>query len=233
MRQIVLDVETTGLHANAGDRIIEFAALEMISRRLTGNSLHLRVNPGCQINEEASQIHGISLKDLENEPPFAQVADQIQKFLQGAELIIHNAPFDVGFLNAEFTALSLPKVEQITSGVIDTLADARRRYPGKRNSLNALCDRLGIDKSARVYHGAFVDCELLAKVYLAITQGQYTLAIEELTIFTQQDKEINHLTLFSEESSKLIVRKANAAELKAHEKYLDAMPTHPIYRNVC
>ena len=228
MRQIILDVETTGLHANAGDRIIEFAALEMISRRLTGNSLHLRVNPGCQINEEANQIHGISLEDLENEPPFAQVADRIQKFLQGAELIIHNAPFDVGF-----TALSLPRVEQITSGVIDTLADARRRYPGKRNSLNALCDRLGIDKSARVYHGAFVDCELLAKVYLAMTQGQYTLAIEESTICAQRDSEINHLILLPEESSKLIVRKANAAELKAHEEYLDAMPTHPIYRNAC
>lgn len=232
MRQIVLDVETTGLHVNAGDRIIEFAALEMISRRLTGNSLHLRVNPGCQINEEASQIHGISLEDLKHEPSFAQVADRIQKFLQGAELIIHNAPFDVGFLDAEFAALSLPKVAQITSGVIDTLADARRRYPGKRNSLNALCDRLGIDKSARVYHGAFVDCELLAKVYLAMTQGQYTLEIEESIICAQQDREMNNLNLLLKEGSKLIVRKANAAELKAHEEYLDAMPTRPIYRNI-
>ena len=236
-RQIVLDTETTGMNQIGahyeGHCIIEIGAVEMINRKYTGNNFHIYIKPDRLVDPDAIKVHGITDEMLADKPDFKTIAQDFIEYIRGAELLIHNAPFDVGFMDYEFRKLGLDIKTTDICLVTDTLQMARQMYPGKRNSLDALCDRLGIDKSARVYHGAFVDCELLAKVYLAMTQGQYTLAIEESTICAQRDSEINHLILLPEESSKLIVRKANAAELKAHEEYLDAMPTHPIYRNAC
>ena len=166
-RQIILDTETTGFYHSAAenpDRLIEFAGLEMINRQLTENTLHLYIHPQRDIPAEAAAIHGITLDQLEGKPVFAQVAQQIFDFLKGAELIIHNAKFDIGFLNAEFARVGLPPIDSVCS-VIDTLEMARNKYPGQKNNLDALCNRLGVDRSRRVLHGALIDCELLGGVY--------------------------------------------------------------------
>jgi DNA polymerase-3 subunit epsilon len=177
MRQIILDTETTGLDPNQGHRIIEVAAVEMVNRRLTGNHLHRYVNPGREIDPGAMQVHGISNEFLLDKPRFADVAGEFAEFVQGAELIIHNAPFDVGFLNMELRLADMPLLDAWCNGVIDTLAMAKALHPGQRNNLDALCKRYGVDNSARTLHGALVDCELLAAVYLALTRGQESLSI--------------------------------------------------------
>ncbi|AUZ05766.1 MULTISPECIES: DNA polymerase III subunit epsilon [Vitreoscilla] len=179
VRQIVLDTETTGLYANQGDRLIEFAGLEMIDRRLTGKYLHEYVHPERDIAPEAIAVHGITLDDLADKPKFAGVAQRIADFLQDSELIIHNAAFDIGFLNMEFARLGMPETEHITGHKsIDTVAMARRLYPGQKVNLDALCNRLGVDKTKRVLHGALIDCELLAEVYLGMTRGQFSLDVK-------------------------------------------------------
>lgn len=222
-RQIILDTETTGLYAYAPDnpdRLIEFAGLEMVNRQLTGHNLHLLVHPQRDIPEEASNIHNITLDQLVDKPVFAQVAQQIFDFIKGAELIIHNAKFDVGFLNMEFERVGLPKVEDICT-VTDTLEMAKSRYHGQKNSLDALCNRLGVDRSKRVFHGALIDCELLAEVYLAMTRGQFSLmdnfAEEEHTQNAQNHEKLD----FSEFSGSLKVIFADETELTEHEKILD------------
>lgn len=177
MRQIILDTETTGLDPNQGHRVIEIAAVEMVNRRLTGNHLHRYVNPDREIDAGAMQVHGITNEFLLDKPRFAGIAREFVEFVQGAELIIHNAPFDVGFLNMELRLVDMPLLDTWCSGVTDTLAMAKALHPGQRNNLDALCKRYGVDNSARTLHGALVDCELLAAVYLALTRGQESLSI--------------------------------------------------------
>ncbi|MGO4305958.1 DNA polymerase III subunit epsilon [Cupriavidus sp. RAF12] len=180
MRQIVLDTETTGLNHATGDRLIEIGCVEMVNRRLTGRHLHYYVNPERDIHEDAIAVHGITLEFLADKPKFADVVHDIRDFVQDAELIIHNAAFDLGFLDMEFQLLGLPPFRQHAGNVIDTLREARQMFPGKRNSLDALCDRLGISNAHRTLHGALLDAELLAEVYLAMTRGQNSLVIDML-----------------------------------------------------
>ena len=176
-RQIILDTETTGLYAEGGDRLVEFAGLEMINRQMTDNNLHLYIHPERDMPEEAAKVHGLTIEVLEekNAPPFAEVGRQIADFIRDAELIIHNAKFDVGFLNMEFRRMGLPSIEELGCTVTDTLAMAREMFPGQKASLDALCNRLSVDRSKRVLHGALIDCELLGEVYLAMTRQQFDL----------------------------------------------------------
>ena len=178
-RQIVLDTETTGLSAEGGDRIIELGCVELLNRKLTGNNLHLYFNPGRDSHEDALKVHGISNEFLKDKPKFEDVAEDILQYLQGAEIIIHNAAFDVGFLNKELELTGRPAFRTYVESVTDTLAMAKDMYPGKRNSLDALCDRLGVDNSGRTLHGALLDAELLADVYINLTRGQDALLIAD------------------------------------------------------
>ena len=175
-RQVVLDTETTGLDPALGHRIIEVACVEMVNRRLTNNNFCKRIHPERDIDKGATEVHGITLEDLEHEPKFAEIADEFLRYVAGAELIIHNAPFDVGFLNAELRRLDKPPVTDICT-ITDSLAMARDLHPGKRNNLDALCDRYQVDNSARSVHGALLDAALLSDVYIAMTRGQDSLAI--------------------------------------------------------
>lgn len=178
MRQIVLDTETTGLSAENGDRIIEIGCVELLNRKLTGNNLHHYINPERDSHEDALKVHGISNEFLRDKPKFAQLADEILDYLAGAELIIHNAPFDLAFLNKELERLGRPPIRTHIDGVIDTLVMAKEMFPGKRNGLDALCDRLGVDNSSRTLHGALLDAELLADVYINMTRGQDALLMD-------------------------------------------------------
>lgn len=178
MRQIVLDTETTGLSAEGGDRIIEIGCVELFNRKLTGKNLHFYLNPGRDSHEEALRVHGISNEFLRDKPKFKEVAEEILAYVQGAEIIIHNAAFDVSFLNKELELMGKPGFRDFVAGVTDTLAMAKEMYPGKRNSLDALCDRLGVDNSGRTLHGALLDAELLADVYINLTRGQDALLID-------------------------------------------------------
>lgn len=178
MRQIILDTETTGLDPRQGHRVIEIAAVEMLNRRLTGNHFHRYLNPDRDIEEGALQVHGITRDFLQDKPRFADVAAEFIEFVQGAELIIHNAPFDTSFLNAELALHGMNNLQTYTGDVVDTLPLARSLHPGQRNSLDALCKRYGVDNSTRTLHGALLDCELLAQVYLSMTRGQETLVME-------------------------------------------------------
>jgi DNA polymerase-3 subunit epsilon len=178
MRQIVLDTETTGLSAEGGDRIIEIGCVELVSRKLTGNNRHFYLNPERDSHEDALKVHGISNEFLRDKPKFAAVADELMAFLADAEIIIHNAAFDVAFLNRELELVGRPAFTTCVGRVTDTLAMAKEMYPGKRNSLDALCDRLGVDNSSRTLHGALLDAELLADVYINLTRGQEVLLID-------------------------------------------------------
>lgn len=211
MRQIFLDTETTGLETSQGHRIIELAAVEVVNRRLTGNRYHVYINPEREIDAGAQAVHGITLERLQGEPRFAEIAREFLDFVAGAELVIHNAAFDMGFLNYELGLLDLP---QLANAVIDTLKLARDMHPGQRNNLDALCKRYGIDNSNRTLHGALLDAELLADVYMAMTRGQESLmmdigvqavAVEEAVFVRSQP---------------LLVVTATAEELDAHEEYL-------------
>lgn len=176
-RQIILDTETTGLNARLGDRIIEIGCIEMVNRRFTGNNWHRYINPERKIEEGAKAVHGISDESLLDKPKFADVAAELVEYVRGAELIIHNAAFDVEFLDAEFGRVKMGRLAEHGVTIADTLKMARELHPGKRNSLDALCDRYQIDNAHRTLHGALLDAELLAEVYLAMTRGQDSLAI--------------------------------------------------------
>ncbi len=178
MRQIVLDTETTGLSAATGDRIIEIGCVELLHRKLTGNNKHFYLNPERDSHEDALKVHGISNEFLRDKPKFAAVADELLDYLQGAEIIIHNAPFDISFLNKELELIGRPAVLTYVSEVTDTLVMAKEMFPGKRNSLDALCGRLEVDNSGRTLHGALLDAELLADVYINMTRGQDALLID-------------------------------------------------------
>ncbi|GAB4118791.1 MAG: DNA polymerase III subunit epsilon [Sideroxydans sp.] len=175
MRKIVLDTETTGLDPRLGHRIIEVAAIELDGRKVSGRTFHRYLNPEREIDEGAAAVHGLTLERLQDEPRFSEIAPALLEFLEGAELIIHNAPFDLGFLNAELERIGLPPLQ---NPVIDTLKVAKELHPGKKNNLNALCDRYQIDNSHRTLHGALLDTELLAEVYLGMTRGQESLLAE-------------------------------------------------------
>nr|WP_315481230.1 DNA polymerase III subunit epsilon [uncultured Undibacterium sp.] len=177
-RQIVLDTETTGLNPRLGNRVIEIGCVELVNRKLTGNNFHRYINPERDSEEGALAVHGLTTEFLSDKPTFANVADEFLEFVRGAELVIHNAPFDMGFLNAEFEKLGLGKLDTYVDGVVDTLVQAKELHPGKRNSLDALCDRYEISNSHRKLHGALLDAELLADVFLAMSRGQNSFSIE-------------------------------------------------------
>ncbi len=174
-RQIIHNTETTGLYADGGDRLIEFSNLEMVNRQMTDKNLHLYIHPERDMPEETASVHGLTIQVLErkNAPPFAEVGRQIADFLRGEELIIHNAKFDVGFLNMEFRRMRLPTVEELGCTVTDTLAMAREMFPGQKASLDDLCSCFSVDRSKRVQQSALIDCELLGEVYLAMTRRQF------------------------------------------------------------
>jgi len=177
-RLVVLDTETTGLKPEDGHRVIEVGCIELLGRRPSGRRLHFYLNPERAIDEAAIQVHGLTLERLAHEPVFAEIAQELLRFLKGAQLVIHNAPFDVGFLNAEFSRLDLPTLQsQSDITIVDSLEMARQMHPGQRNSLDALCTRYNVSNSHRQLHGALLDAELLAEVYLGMTRGQESLAI--------------------------------------------------------
>jgi DNA polymerase-3 subunit epsilon len=178
MRQIFLDTETTGLSAENGDRVIEIGCVELLHRKLTGNNLHFYLNPERDSHEDALRVHGITNEFLKDKPKFAEVVDQFLEYIEGAEVIIHNAPFDVGFLNKELELQGRPRFTSFVDGITDTLVMAKEMFPGKRNSLDSLCDRLEVDNSGRTLHGALLDAELLADVYINMTRGQDALLME-------------------------------------------------------
>lgn len=178
MRQVFLDTETTGLSAEQGDRIIEVACIEYDNRRDTGRRLHHYVNPGRSSHPDAVRVHGITDEFLADKPPFATIAQELLDFVNGADVVIHNAGFDVGFLNAELARLKLGRFAEHTSTITDSLLMAREMFPGKANSLDALCRRLEVDNSKRDLHGALIDADLLAQVYLNMTRGQESLVVE-------------------------------------------------------
>ena len=215
-RQIVLDTETTGLSAENGDRIIEIGCVELLSRKLTGNNLHFYLNPERDSDEDALKVHGISNEFLRDKPKFADVADEILRYVEGAELIIHNAAFDLGFLDKELERLGRPPLRHFVAEVTDTLGMAKQLYPGKRNSLDALCERLGVDNSGRTLHGALLDAELLADVYISLTRGQEALLID-LGEVGAADGAAQRIDLSAFE---LPVLTANAQELAGHDDVL-------------
>ncbi len=213
-RQIVLDTETTGLEPESGHRVIEIGAVELLNRRLTGNHFHYYVNPERASDEAALQVHGIADEFLLDKPKFRAIAGQFLDYVSGAELIIHNAAFDLAFLNAELARIALPPIREACPTVIDSWQLARELHPGKKNGLDALCDRYGIDNSARTLHGALLDAQLLAEVYLAMTRGQESLLIG------LGEETLAHLEPEVAERYALTVLAANTDELAAHEQYL-------------
>jgi len=217
MRQIILDTETTGLDPTQGHRIIEVAAVEMVNRRLTGNHLHRYVNPEREIDAGAMRVHGITPEFLQDKPRFSDIAQEFVDFIQGAELVIHNAPFDVGFLNMELRLLEMAPLSNWCDGVTDTLAMAKALHPGQRNNLDVLCKRYGVDNAARTLHGALLDCELLAAVYLALTRGQESLSIGLQARSEQADRAA------ARTRPRPVLLQASAAELAAHASVLEAI----------
>ncbi len=220
MRQIILDTETTGLSADNGDRIIEIGCVELLNRKLTRNNLHHYVNPERDSHEDALKVHGISNEFLRDKPKFAQIADELLAYLDGAELIIHNAPFDVAFLNKELERLGKGPITQYVASITDTLAMAKDLFTGKRNSLDALCDRLEVDNSGRTLHGALLDAELLADVYINMTRGQDALLIDAHAGHASQE---GGVTLIDLSQFDLPVILASEQELGAHEEVLKQM----------
>ena len=224
MRQIVLDTETTGLETTQGHRIIEIGCVEVINRRLTGHHYHQYINPQREIDQGAIEVHGITNDFLVDKPLFAQVAEEFLSFVDGAELVIHNAPFDVGFINSELERLAHGQTIEAHCRIVDTLQMARSKHPGQRNNLDALCQRYGVDNSQRDLHGALLDAEILADVYLAMTGGQTTFQLggadagdaSGSTSFAAPQHGLR-------KREPLPVVRATAEELAAHERTLDAI----------
>ena len=218
-RQIILDTETTGLHPTNGDRLVEIGCIELINRRPTGNTLHFYINPEREMPEAAATIHGLRDDFLADKPIFSEVANDIVNFSSDAEVIIHNAAFDLGFLDMEFKRLGKKPFSEIISGVVDTLTNAQRMFPGKRNRLDDLCNRFGVKNDHRTLHGALLDAKLLAEVYLCMTRGQNDLMMEHAT-------QSNHLTQLNSPlpaSSELLVLKANKEEEDLHHQLMEEL----------
>jgi DNA polymerase-3 subunit epsilon len=219
MRQIVLDTETTGLNPRTGDRVIEIGCVEIFNRKLTGNNFHRYINPERDSDEAALAVHGLTTEFLRDKPKFHEIAEELREFVKDAEVIIHNAPFDLGFLNHEFERLGLPPFVSHCSNVIDTLVHAKELHPGKRNSLDALCDRYGISNAHRKLHGALLDSELLADVYLAMTRGQNTLSMD----MEADDASGGGQLLEAGPLGEILVLPAAADELAEHDNVLAAL----------
>ena len=213
MRQVVLDTETTGLDPSQGHRIIEIGALEIVNRKATGRTFHVYLNPDREIDAGAIAVHGLTNEFLADKSRFHDVAEELLAFVHEAELVIHNAPFDIGFLNAELGRLDRAPIERLCNCVLDTLKFAKEMHPGQKNNLDALCRRYEIDNSGRAYHGALLDSQLLAEVYLAMTRGQESLSIEPVTMTAALNR-----TLAS--GLNLRVLKASPEELEGHSAYL-------------
>jgi DNA polymerase-3 subunit epsilon len=218
-RQVVLDTETTGLNAKLGDRIIEIGCVEVLSRRISEAHFHAYLNPEREIDAGASRVHGMTREDLQSKPKFAEIAAAFLDFVRGAELIIHNADFDVEFLDLELGRAKLGRLADHVARVTDTLAFARELHPGKRNSLDALCERYFVNNANRTLHGALLDARLLAECYLAMTRGQESLVMELETPAAAAAA----LAALHVDVSKLLVLRAQPEEVAAHESYLDAM----------
>ena len=220
MRQIVLDTETTGLETQQNHRIIEIGCVEMVDRRLTGNNFHQYLQPDRQIDAGAISVHGITNEFLEDKPRFADIVEDLISYLQGAELVIHNAPFDVGFLNHELKLLQQqkPLLEEFST-VVDTLVMARKKHPGKRNSLDALCDRYAIDNSRRDKHGALLDAEILSEVYLVMTGGQESLLLDG----DASDATDRHQRRRVHLEGELVLMQVDKEDIQAHEEYLERL----------
>ena len=216
MRQIFLDTETTGLSADNGDRIIEIGCVELVARKLTGNNKHFYLNPERESHEDAMKVHGISNEFLKDKPKFMAVVDELLDYLRDAEIIIHNAPFDVSFLNKELELIGRQPIRHCVAKVTDSLMMAKELFPGKRNSLDALCDRLEVDNSGRTLHGALLDAELLADVYINLTRGQNSLMMD--TGSTTQSGSAVPLIDLSQFQLPLLL--ANEQEMADHEKLL-------------
>lgn len=221
MRQILLDTETTGLDPAQGHRIVELACVEMVNRTLTGNHLHLYLNPDRDSDPEALAVHGLTTEFLSGHPRFEDVVDQFVEFVRDAEIIIHNAAFDCRFLNAELERVGLPKVHELCEKITDSLLYARELHPGKRNSLDALCERYGISNAHRTLHGALLDSELLADVWLAMTRGQDALIMD----FEEDDRgaSAGGTGLARVDTSRLRVVRASEAEVANHHAYLQLL----------
>lgn len=216
MRQIVLDTETTGLSAEAGDRIIEIGCVELFNRKLTGRTFHYYLNPERESHEDALKVHGISNEFLLDKPKFFEIFEEFLEFVRDAELIIHNASFDVGFIDKELSACGALPLQNHVVKILDTLAMAKEIYPGKRNSLDALCDRLGVNNSARTLHGALLDAELLADVYVYLTRGQNALMMDDSQTHDSAGNSIKmDLSVFP-----LCIVVPEPEELLAHEQVL-------------
>ena len=213
----MLDTETTGLNARLGDRVIEIGCVELLSRRVSDRHFHRYVNPERKSEEGALRVHGLTDEFLADKPKFAGIAKEFVDYVRGAELVIHNAGFDVEFLDAELERAGLGRLADHAAGIVDTLAIARELHPGKRNSLDALCERYTVDNAHRTLHGALLDARLLAEVYLAMTRGQDSLMMDLETPAEQA------AATASIDASRLVVLRASAEEAAAHEKYLDGM----------
>ncbi len=215
MRIVVLDTETTGLNAGLGDRIVELGCIEVLNRRVTGNHFHRYINPERESEIGALKVHGITNEFLQDKPKFREVAAEFLDYIQGVELVIHNAAFDVEFLNLELGKLGLPPIAAHCSGVVDSLALARELHPGKKNSLDALCERYQVDHAHRTLHGALLDASLLAEVYLAMTRGQDSLAIE-----LDRPRSALAMPVAPGERPQLIVIRPSEDELAEHVRLL-------------
>jgi DNA polymerase-3 subunit epsilon len=222
MRQVFFDTETTGLDPDKGDRVVEIGCVEMVNRQLTGRHLHLYVNPERDMPEEAFKVHGLSAQFLADKPKFAEVAAQVTEFLAGAQVVIHNAAFDVGFMNAELTRIGAAPMAQTVASVLDTWQLAKELFPGKANSLDALCRRLEVDNSGRTFHGALLDAELLAEVYVRLTRGQHSLLGEESQSGHEGD-DSDQVQGFDFNALALPVTAASAEEQAAHQAVLTGL----------
>jgi DNA polymerase-3 subunit epsilon len=216
MRQIFLDTETTGLYPDQGDRLIEIGCVELVNRKLTGNNKHFYVNPGRDSHEEALKVHGITTEFLSDKPAFEAIVDEFLAYVAGAEIVIHNAPFDLGFLNKELALSGRKAFKTHVCQVVDSLAMAKEIYPGKRNGLDALCDRLGVDRSGRTLHGGLLDAELLADVFINLTRGQDALVMESFQANSADTSAVR--VDFSALDLPVLV--ANESECSAHETVL-------------
>ena len=217
MRQVILDTETTGLSHATGDRIIEIGCVEVIDRRLTDRTFHYYINPERDIDAGAFAVHGLSREFLSDKPVFANIVEELIEFVDGAEIVIHNAAFDLGFLDNEFALLKRPPFRGLASKITDTLLEARQMFPGKRNSLDALCDRFSISNEHRTLHGALLDAQLLAEVYISMTRGQEDLSID-LIDYTVNEDEAESASKSLPTQIKLIT--ASADEIQQHERIL-------------
>ncbi|MDX1597533.1 MAG: DNA polymerase III subunit epsilon [Marinobacter sp.] len=220
MRQIVLDTETTGIDPSEGHRIIEIGCVEMVERQLTGRNYHVYINPEREVEAEAITVHGITNEFLADKPVFSEIADEFFEFIKDAELVIHNAAFDVGFMDAEFARLKPVRKTADHCGIVDSLAIARKKHPGQKNSLDALCKRYGVDNSNRELHGALLDAEILADVYLLLTGGQTALSLDA---GSDDNGGVDGIRRLAAERKPLKILKASEEEQAAHEEFMEVL----------